>query len=214
MYAQPRQGTRRERLLNRLRPLLAVAAISALLLLLWILLRLITGVDARTLAGWVVPASPWAGAALLLLWLLAVVGAVAWNIARQRRELWSFIEHRSVAAASHLPQDSQQQQATSGPLLLGGQLIPRVQIAVLPQGLLLWQRPGSARVIAWDGIRQLITLADRQGTVRAVTVVLEQAPWGPDRFTAPWSLALSARALEQGRTRLADDQAGSDRSSG
>jgi uncharacterized protein YjeT (DUF2065 family) len=130
--------------------------------------------------------------------LLGVAGA-AWTVHRGRREVWAVIESCSRPGGS-LPTG---QPGASGPLQIGEQVLRRVGIMVVAEGLLLWRDPAAPRLLEWAQIRRLLPLAAPGGEVLGVIVELAGRPWGPDRFHAPWSAALSAQVLERGHGRLA-----------
>lgn len=130
--------------------------------------------------------------------LLGLAGA-AWFIRQHRRRAWTLIEACSTAGGRRSPGAPE----ASGPLQVGDAVLRRVGVAVAAEGLLLWRDPAAPRLLAWGRIRRLLPLATAAGEVRAVTVELRDRSWGPDRFSAPWSAALSARIVDEGHGRLA-----------
>ena len=130
--------------------------------------------------------------------LLGMAGA-AWVVQRGRRQVWAVIESCSRPGGSLPPG----QPEASGPLQIGGQVLRGVGIMVVAEGLLLWRDPAATRLLEWAHIRRLVPMATPGGAVLGVIVELAGRQWGPDRFHAPWSAALSALVLEQGHGRLA-----------
>lgn len=131
--------------------------------------------------------------------LLLGVGGAAWMIRRRRREAWALIEGCSRPGGSRQPGNPE----ASGPLQVGDRVLRRIGIAVVADGLLLWLDPAAPRLLEWARIRRLLPLATPAGELRGVTVELAGRSWGLDRFSAPWSAALSARIIDQGHGRLA-----------